>query len=229
MLAPVDRPLGVGEIVAETIRLYGRIAVPLLGVGALQAGVYLAAVVLPGAAGVVVIALGFVVGLALVARLAVGDSAGAAVATVGRAVAPVLLLGAVVGIPWVIAAGLVDPFVPIVSSLWLAIAFWAVPVTLVELAPRGITFTEIVGRTRVLAGVGFLHALGTVFVLSLIRFLVGVPLFLALEGYADQTQQAALALVQVILAPFLFVGLVVLYTETVARHERDDVPRRRPR
>jgi heme/copper-type cytochrome/quinol oxidase subunit 4 len=81
----------------------------------------------------------------------------------------------------------------------------------------------------VLAGVGFLHALGTVFVLSLIRFLVGVPLFLALEGYADQTQQAALALVQVILAPFLFVGLVVLYTETVARHERDDVPRRRPR
>jgi hypothetical protein len=72
-------------------------------------------------------------------------------------------------------------------------------------------------RSLTLARVDYLHAVGVTAALVIIYILIGVVLALALFGFADSGRVAALALAQIVLAPFFFIGLSVLYFEQRAR------------
>jgi F0F1-type ATP synthase assembly protein I len=63
------------------------------------------------------------------------------------------------------------------------------------------------------------HAFGVAAILIVITLLVGVVLAIALAGFAENGQVVAIALSQIVLSPFFFIGLTVLYFEQRARAE----------
>ena len=72
-------------------------------------------------------------------------------------------------------------------------------------------------RSIRLARVEYLHALGVVAALIIVYLVLGIVLAVGLVGFADNGQVIATALIQVVLAPFFFIGLSVLYYEQQAR------------
>ena len=68
-----------------------------------------------------------------------------------------------------------------------------------------------------LSRVAYLHAFGVVAALVAVQIVFSIVLGLLLSGYADNSRLAAQALTQVVLAPFFFLGLSVLYFEQRAR------------
>ena len=72
-------------------------------------------------------------------------------------------------------------------------------------------------RSIRLARAEYLHALGVIAALLMIYLLIGIVLGVALVGFADNGEVIAAALVQVVLAPFFFLGLSILYFEQRAR------------
>jgi hypothetical protein len=72
-------------------------------------------------------------------------------------------------------------------------------------------------RSIRLARAEYLHALGVIAALIMIYLVLGIGLGVALVGFADNGRLIAVALVQVVLAPFFFFGLSVLYFEQRAR------------
>ena len=72
-------------------------------------------------------------------------------------------------------------------------------------------------RSIRLARAEYLHALGVIAALLMIYLLIGIVLGVALVGFAENGEVIAAALVQVVLAPFFFLGLSILYFEQRAR------------
>ena len=68
-----------------------------------------------------------------------------------------------------------------------------------------------------LARVAYLHAFGVAASLVLIQLVFSVVLSVALSAYADNPLFVAQALAQIVLAPFFFLGLTVLYFDQRAR------------
>jgi hypothetical protein len=112
-------------------------------------------------------------------------------------------------------------FLLVIGALWIALVGFSIPVAVLERDPDvrnafdRIAFSLL--RSMRLAKAEYLHALGVVAALLIIYILVGVVLGGALLGFADNGEVAAAALVQVVLAPFFFLGLAVLYFEQRAR------------
>jgi hypothetical protein len=79
------------------------------------------------------------------------------------------------------------------------------------------TVTYALERTLALAKVGYLHATGVCAALLIVNVVFGNLLGNLLVGVADNAGSVAAALVQVVLAPFFFLGLSVLYFEQRAR------------
>jgi hypothetical protein len=209
-------------VLAQAIALYGRSAPVFALVGTLQAGAFLIAFVVPWYVQLVALSLAFVVSFAIIARLAVGDPFGAAAVDTLRSLPLLLLLALVVAAPFY-AGGIFIEFL-IISIIWLGVAGFAVPAAMLEdrtSGARGWQLTRRLGRTAKrtleLASANYLHAIGVTLVLVLVYVLVGNLLVAALFGFADQGRVAAPAIVQVVLAPFFFLGLTVLYFEQRAR------------
>jgi hypothetical protein len=72
-------------------------------------------------------------------------------------------------------------------------------------------------RSIRLARAEYLHALGVIAALIIIYLVLGIVLGVGLVGFADNAGLVAATLVQVVLAPFFFLGLSVLYFEQRAR------------
>ncbi|MGH2996477.1 MAG: hypothetical protein ACRDM9_09190, partial [Gaiellaceae bacterium] len=72
-------------------------------------------------------------------------------------------------------------------------------------------------RSVALARAEYLHAVGVVAALVLLSLLLGILLAAALVGFAENGRVVSAALAQVVLAPFFFLGLSVLYFEQRAR------------
>jgi hypothetical protein len=72
-------------------------------------------------------------------------------------------------------------------------------------------------RTVALARADYLHSAGVVCALIVLYLLLGLLLASMLVSFAENGGLAALALVQVVLAPFFFLGLSVLYFDQRAR------------
>lgn len=219
MSHPVERPLNLGELIAETIRVYGERVWAALGLGAVYAGTLVASLLVHVAFHFAVASLMLVATYGAAARLVLGDSLLEAWGQVAVRLRVLLVLALVVGLPFVLASSYL--LLVLFAALWIAFVGFSIPVAVVEPAEEragwiaGVSYA--LERTIALARVEYLHAAGVAAALLLVNLFVGIVLRGALVGFADNTVAVAGLIAQVVLAPFFFLGLSVLYFEQRAR------------
>jgi hypothetical protein len=133
---------------------------------------------------------------------------------------PVLaVLMFIVAVPFAIAVGYL--LLLIFAVAWLAFAGFSIPVAMLERDPEAESWygrlSYALFRSVRLARAEYLHAAGIAAALVLLYLLVGNVIVAALIGFAESGDVAAVALVQVVMGPFFFLGLSVLYFEQRAR------------
>jgi hypothetical protein len=199
----------IGQLVAETVRLYER-TFPwslALGVG-------------PGALTVVAYEVGFspflaVVGVAwavVVGASYVGAAFLAAEAPPPReAVGPALIVGVLVALPASVLTGL--GILP--GVLWLALFGLAVPVAVLERRQAA----SALARGFALARIDLVHSIGSVATLFLVTYLTQILLFVLLNSASDQATAISGFLASLVMSPLLFLGTALLYYDQAARAE----------
>ena len=210
-LPPETRP--VGQLVAETLRLYGHIfwrALPLgLSVAVtdqLVREVSLEAKILALIACSPVFSFAYAAASALVAERK--PPAAIWVRTV--------VLGSLAFLP----AAVVLPWFALLAFGWLAFVGLVVPVVMVEQAG----WRSALPRAVRLARADYVHALGSLATLAILFFLTRLMLALLLRDASDQAERIAIFAADLVLAPVLFLGSALLYFDQVARLES---PRRK--
>ena len=220
-MKPVDRPLAVGEVLAETIRIYGERFWAAIGLGAVVAGAFLLAVLVrQDAIGIAILALAFTGVYAAAARVVGGDGFRQAWAQTSLRLPVLVVLSVVVSVP--LAFGVLgDPLFVLFAAFWIAFAGFAVPVTMHERSSGDDRWLQRLGhamsRSVELARSHYVHAAGVVAALLVVYHLVGLLLAATLAGFAENAGLGAFLLTQLVLAPFFFLGLAVLYFEQKAR------------
>ena len=214
-LPPADRT--VGQLVAETIRLFGGRFWPSLALGLVVATFDQLALGQSGTvqATLLVLASPFFT-LAYIGACAIASGE----RHPRRAFLTAFAIGVVVFLP---VAALVRLYV-LPAIAWLALAGLAVPAALLE---RG-SFREALRRGRQLAAADYVHALGSLATLVILYFISRSALLLLLHGQADATLRTAAFLADLVLSPMLFLGSAVLYFDQKARLESGS-PRQRRR
>jgi hypothetical protein len=212
----------VGQLVAESIRLFGGNFVRALPIGLVVAGINQATLGLGRIpTGIVLLLAGpvFTLAYAYATQLVSGVHASAGAWVVS------LVAGTLVWAP----AALLFPWFALAAVLWLGLVGLAVPAAMVERT----SVTDSLRRGLALGRVDYLHAAGSLATVVILFVLVRLGLALLLESQADNTVRTALFLADTVLAPMLFLGGAVLYGDQEARlrsreerrEERDaDVP-----
>jgi hypothetical protein len=209
----IDRPLGLGELLAETIRLYGERAAAALGVGAVLAAAIAVAFSTHPLVDLVLLSLAFTACYAAAARIVAGDSFTEAWAQVAVRARVLLPLALVVPVPSAIALRYLGIFGLVPFAAWLGLVGFSIPVAMLQrVGVRG-----ALAGSFALARNEYLHAVGVAAALVLVNLLVAIILAGLLASFADNGGVAATALAQLVLAPFFFLGLSVLYFEQTAR------------
>jgi hypothetical protein len=210
--APLPPPLPpetrtVGQLVAETLRLYGRRFFAGLALGVPVSILNLVAAEWTDASRFLVLPplIGAVYGLVLLlaTRIALDakpDRAATLTALAG---------GFLVFVPFYF---LVSLFV-LPGLAWLAFVGLVVPVALVERRSLGAAFRRAVELGRA----DFVHALGSLATLVIVVFLSQSTLFFLLRAQGEQAARAASVLAGVVVSPILFLGLALLYVDQAAR------------
>lgn len=217
----VDRPLGLSEILAEAIRLYGERLAAALVLGAVFTVTLFVGVLVHPVVWVVLATLGFGATYAVACRLVAGDRLAEAWSQVLLRASTLLPLSLAVVLPFTIT--LYYGILVLVGAAWLAFSGFAIPVAMLELG-RGeeSTFARIgyaFDRSVQLARVGYLHALGVVAALLIVELLFSQILIRLLLGFADNTAAVSALLAGIVLWPLVFLGLAVLYFEQRTRVE----------
>ena len=209
----------VGQLVAESIRLYGArfwpslalgIGPGLLGIAAaeLHGGVRIAVVV---GAGPLVLASSYAGAVALVRPIGRG-----------RYVAVALAIGYLAFLPACVSRIWIFPGIYLVALAWLAFVGLGVPAARVE--RRG--YGDALRRGIQLARADYVHALGSLATLAITIFLTGLVIFFSIRAGSGQAIRIAAVLALVILAPLFVLGASVLYVDQAARVESSPRPRR---
>ena len=218
-MPPVERPLALGELLAETVRFYGERFWAALGVGAVVAGAYVVALAVPEAFGVAILVVAITVVYGATARVVSGDAFREAWAQVALRLPVLLVLGLAVTVPFALAARYL--ILLFVAAAWLGLVGFSIPVAVLERESEPAGWFWRIGyalrRSLTLARAEFLHAFGVAAALMLVYVLLGTILTNALVGIAESGAIAAVTLVQAVLAPFFFIGLSLLYFEQRAR------------
>jgi hypothetical protein len=211
----------VGQLVAESLRLYGARFWPSLALGIGPALFGVADRELTGAVrSVFDVAVGPFVFAA---------SYGAAVALVrpigrGRYVVVALAVGFIAFLPLCLARLFTDfPGINLIAVAWLAFFCLAVPAALVE--RRG--FLASLRRGVQLARADYVHAVGSLSTLLITIFLTGLVLFFSLRALSDQALRVAALLALLVLTPVFMLGAAILYVDQEARVESTPRPRRK--
>ena len=219
MSIPVDRPLALSELLAETVRLYGHRFAAAIGLGLPTGAAFLATLATPLALDIVILAIVFTASYAAAARLTAGDPFWEAWAQTGLRLPTLAVLAVVVAVPFAVAVTQLFLLVPAVA--WLGLMGFSIPVSMLEQDPEASNLFERVGfalsRSFALARAELLHAIGIAAALFLVDVVLGIVLASALVGFADNGREIAIAIAQVILAPLFFLGLSVLYFEQRVR------------
>ena len=215
----LDRPLRLGEVLAAAIRVFNARPWPFLALGVLEAVVFLVANTVHIAAGLALLAVSFAAAYAVAVRLVAGDGFAPAWQRAAAATPVLLALAFIVAVPFYLGLA-VGLLLLLFSAAWLGLTAFAIPALMVE-EPRergwvGAT-TYALRRTRQLAAAEYVHALGVSAALMVVYVLVGIALAVALGSYADNSRLVAQALAQIVLTPFFFIGLTVLYFDQNAR------------
>lgn len=213
----------IGQLVAETIRLYGRRFFPALALGlplALLNQVYLARVDPADAADqagrAITTDLWYLVALYAAAAPVLSLAYAVAVVLSGesarrpiRVWATAVAAGTIAFLP----AALLLPTIFFLGVAWLALVGLVVPVCLVEREGLRNAF----GRGLALGRVDYVHALGALATLALVYWLTRTALVLLLREQADNTIRTAAFLGDLVLSPLLFLGPALLYADQAAR------------
>jgi hypothetical protein len=215
-LPPESRP--VGQVVAETLRLYGRRFWPSLALGLGPTAFTLGAAALDGALAVAFVLL---VGppllsavLALATRLA---------ADVDRARLPLAVIAGIPALlPLSVSRVVVFPGIYLLALAWYAFFALAVPAVLIE--RRGAA--DSIRRAVRLARADYVHALGSVATLAILVVICIFLLFVLLANVGEQALEAAALLAVFVVSPVFFLGTALLYFDQAARLES---PSRKPR
>ena len=203
-LPPEERT--VGQLVAETIRLYGRIFLRALPVGLVVAAVNQLTVGegrLTTGAVLLAAAPLFTLAYAYASRLVVGRPVPTRSWLVALVVGTLVFCPAALLLPWFALAGV----------LWLALLGLSVPAAIVE----GTSYASSLRRGLELGRAGYAHAAGSLATLVLLFVLARFGLALLLESQADETVRTAIFLSDAVLAPLLFLGGALLYVDQEAR------------
>jgi hypothetical protein len=197
----------VGQLVAESVRLYGRDVWRSLAIGLPPAALSVAVASLPRSSGLVLfVAVG---GVVLTASYIGGIVIAHSPPLERRRVLTALAVGVLVFVPF---SGLVFLYV-LPGLAWLALFGLAVPAALVE----GLGLRGALTRSLQLARADYIHALGGLCTLAIV---VVASLFLtalALQNFADNTARVAGFLAGVAISPILFLGAAILYEDQRAR------------
>ena len=203
-LPPVART--VGQLIAETIHLYGRHFFRALPFGLAVAVADQAALgqTVPGRVVVLLIAsplfsAAFTGASALVAETRPGPRRSATAIAVGTAV--------------FLPAALFFPWFALVSVAVLALLGNSVPAIVFE----GARPVEALRRAVVLARADMVHAVGGLATLVIIFGLTRQAMAFVLRSQGDNTVRVSVFLADTVLGPILFLGAVLLYLDLVAR------------
>jgi hypothetical protein len=203
-LPPAQRT--VGQLVAESIRLYGRHflqALPL-GVGVAAVNQLTVGVSRPVVGGILIAAApAFSAAYAYACQLDLEGGVSR------RAWLVAVAAGSVVFVP----AALLFPWFALAAVLWLALVGLAVPAAVRE----GTSFAASLRRGFDLGRADYVHAAGSLATLVVLFFLTRVGLALLLESQADNTVRTAIFLSDAVLSPLLFLGGAILYVDQSAR------------
>jgi hypothetical protein len=199
----------VGQLVAETLKIYGdnlwaslALGISVTIINQISVGHNTSFQVLVLAAGAPLMAASFTGASAIVGgvRPRRGD--------VVRAV----IVGSVVFVP---AAFLTLLFV-LPAVAWLALVGLVVPVLVLERPGIEAAFR----RAIQLARADFVHALGSLATLAILFGLVKLTLVLLLRDLGDAGERVALGLGDLVMSPLLFLGGALLYVDQAARVSR---------
>ena len=197
----------IGQLVAESIRLYGRRFWPSLALGAPVAATNLLVVDLSGPAAVVV---AIPVGAVLLSLTFVGASVIAHGRPRRRASYwTALLAGLLVFVPFPL---LVSVYI-LPGLAWLALIGLAVPAAVSEER----SLVESLRRGIQLARADYIHALGGFATLAILLFVTQVALSAALRAQGEQAAEVAGVLSGLVVSPLLFLGGALLYLDQAAR------------
>jgi hypothetical protein len=203
-LPPATRT--VGQLVAESIRLYGQrfwavlpLGLAVVAINQISAGrsTVVQAIVLAGGAPLMAAAYARASSLVSDVGLAAGDAA--------RAIA----VGSVVWVP----AAFLSLFYVLPAIAWLALVGLVVPVLVVERPP----LRAALRRAVELARADYVHALASLATIVILFGLVKLMLALLLRDLGDSGERAALGLADLVVSPLLFVGGAILYLDQAAR------------
>jgi hypothetical protein len=196
----------VGQLVAESIRLYGQNFVRALPLGVVVAVInqLTAGVARPLVTGVLLVtAPVFALSYAYAARLMSGEGVPRRSWLVALGAGSLTFLPAAFFFPWF----------ALVSVFWLALIGLAVPAAMIERT----SFSDSLRRGVELGRADYVHAVGSLATLVILFFLMRFGLALLLESQADNTVRTAIFLADTVLAPLLFLGSAILYVDQEAR------------
>ena len=209
-LPPAERT--VGQLVAESLRLYGRRFWPSLALGVPPAILNLLARVLDDTLLLVVVPIagGLLLSLSYVGAVALASEQPLAVT---RAIAG----GVLVFLPFPFFTA----FFILPGLVWLGAFGLVVPVLALERIGFWLAFL----RAYKLARADFVHTLGSLATLAILVFLTQSMLFFLLRGTSDQTLDIASFVAALVVSPLLFLGTALLYFDQAAREDLRHVPR----
>jgi hypothetical protein len=196
----------VGQLIAETLRFYGRIfwrALPL-GLTVAVADQFVREVSLEAK----ILAL-----LACAPAFSVAYAAASALVAERVPPAALWLRAVVLGTVAFAPAAVVLPWFALLAFGWLAFVGLVVPVVMIE----GAGWRAAFPRAFRLARADYVHALGSLATLAILFFLTRLALALLLRDTGDQTERVAIFLADLVLAPVMFLGSALLYFDQAAR------------
>ena len=197
----------VGQLVAESIRLYGRRFWPSLALGIGPAVVGAASSYLPRTPAIVV--------LTAVGALVMGASYAGASAIVAerRPNRRVLLSAAALGFLVYLPVPYLTLFLVLPAVFWLAFVGLSVPALVIE----DLDLRSAVRRGVALGRADFVHAAGSLATLVIVVFLTGSVMSILVHGGSGQAVRITAFLASLVVSPILFLGAALLYYDQEAR------------
>lgn len=213
--APLPPPLPpetrtVGQLIAETLKLYGANVPAALVIGLAPALVDTIATGLDRNQALVFVPL--VAGPVLTAAFVFACVVVLDAEFDARALATAFLVGVLVFLPFPFLASV---FV-LPGLVWLAFIGLSVPAAVVE--RTGVRAS--VRRGVALSRADFVHALGGLSALAIIVFITRAMLYILLQGFGESTERIASFLADLVVSPLLFLGAALLYVDQKARLEK---------
>ena len=196
----------MGQLIAESIRLYGRnfwpalaLGLPIALVDQLSAGQALTVATLILWAATPLLTAAYLGALVLAAPV--------------RPRRRELVMGFAVGLLVFAPVPVLLRFYLLPALAWLALFGLAVPAAVYE----RLGFRNALARGRALATADYVHALGSLCTLGIVYFITRAMLFVLLQSQGDATERAAAFLGDLVISPLVFLGAAMLYSDQAAR------------